>query len=72
MLMLVRVKSTPSVVDRSEHRIASLPVTVNEIDAEVEVSAAAARVTVGAVASSVNLTTIIPFPPAPPAPAAVA
>jgi hypothetical protein len=70
--MLVRVKSTPSVVDRSEHRIASLPVTVKEIDAVLKVDAAAASVTVGAVESSVNLTTIIPFPPAPPAPVAVA
>ncbi len=50
--MFVKVKSVPEVVDNVEHVIASLPVTVNVIVAEVEVAATAANVTVvGAVVS---------------------
>ena len=49
--MLVYVKSVPDVVDSDEHVIASLPVTVNVIVADVEVAADAANVTVGAVVS---------------------
>jgi hypothetical protein len=45
------VKSVPEVVDNVEHVIASLPVTVNVIVADVEVAADAANVTVGAVIS---------------------
>ena len=41
----------PEVVDNVEHVIASLPVTVNVIVADVEVAADAANVTVGAVIS---------------------
>jgi hypothetical protein len=41
----------PEVVDNVEHVIASLPVTVNVIVADVEVAADAANVTVGAVVS---------------------
>ena len=50
--MFVKVKSVPEVVDNVEHVIASLPVTVNVIDAEVEVAATAANVTVGAMVSA--------------------
>ena len=50
--MLVYVKSVPEVVDNVEHVIASLPVTVNVIVADVEVAADAANVTVGAVVSA--------------------
>jgi hypothetical protein len=49
--MLVYVKSVPDVVDNVVHVIASLPVTVNVIVADVEVAADAANVTVGAVVS---------------------
>ncbi len=50
--MFVKVKSVPDAVDNVEHVIASLPVTVNVIVAEVEVAATAANVTVvGAVVS---------------------
>ena len=45
------MKSVPEVVDNVEHVIASLPVTVNVIVADVEVAADAANVTVGAVMS---------------------
>ncbi len=41
----------PEVVDNVEHVIASLPVTVNVIVADVEVASVAANVTVGAVVS---------------------
>jgi hypothetical protein len=50
--MLVYVKSVPDAVDNVVHVIASLPVTVNVIDADVEVAADAANVTVGAVVST--------------------
>ena len=49
--MFVKVKSVPDTVDNVEQVIASLPVTVNVIVADVEVAADAANVTVGAVAS---------------------
>jgi hypothetical protein len=49
--MFVKVKSVPDSVDNVEHVIASLPVTVNVIVADVEVAADAANVTVGAVVS---------------------
>ena len=51
--MFVKVKSVPDSVDNVEHVIASLPVTVNVIVADVEVAATAANVTVGAVVSRV-------------------
>ena len=51
--MFVKVKSVPEVVDNVEHVIASLPVTVNVIVADVEVAATAANVTVGAVVSAI-------------------
>ena len=51
--MFVKVKSVPDVVDSDEHVIASLPVTVNVIVADVEVAATAANVTVGAVVSAI-------------------
>ena len=50
--MFVKVKSVPDSVDNVEHVIASLPVTVNVIVADVEVAAEAANVTVGAVVSA--------------------
>ncbi len=53
--MFVKVKSVPEVVDNVEHVIASLPVTVNVIVADVEVAADAANVTVGAVVSIVTV-----------------
>ena len=53
--MFVKVKSVPEVVDNVEHVIASLPVTVNVIVADVEVASVAAKVTVGAVVSMVTL-----------------
>ncbi len=49
--MLVYVKCVPEFVDNVEHVIASLPVTVKVIVADVEVAADAANVTVGAVVS---------------------
>ena len=49
--MLVYVKCVPEFVDNVEHVIASLPVTVKVIVADVEVTADAANVTVGAVVS---------------------
>ena len=49
--MFVKVKSVPEVVDNVEHVIASLPVTVNVIVADVDVASVAANVTVGAVVS---------------------
>ena len=51
--MFVKVKSVPEVVDNVEHVIASLPVTVKVIVADVEVAADAANVTVGAVVSAI-------------------
>ncbi len=51
--MFVKVKSVPEVVDNVEHVIASLPVTVKVIVADVEVAATAANVTVGAVVSAI-------------------
>ena len=57
--MFVKVKSVPEVVDNVEHVIASLPVTVNVIVADVEVAATAANVTVGAVVSV--LVTVVDF-----------
>ena len=57
--MFVKVKSVPEVVDNVEHVIASLPVTVNVIVADVEVAADAANVTVGAVVSV--LVTVVDF-----------
>ncbi len=57
--MFVKVKSVPEVVDNVEHVIASLPVTVKVIVADVEVAADAANVTVGAVASV--LVTVVDF-----------
>jgi len=53
--MFVKVKSVPEVVDNVEHVIASLPVTVNVIVADVEVASVAANVTVGAVVSIVTV-----------------
>ena len=49
--MFVKVKSSPEVVDNVEHVIASLPVTVKVIVAELDEAEEAANVTVGAVAS---------------------
>ena len=49
--MFIKVKSVPEVVDKVEHVIASLPVTVNVIDTEDDVDEDAANVTVGAVVS---------------------
>ena len=57
--MFVKVKSVPDSVDNVEHVIASLPVTVNVIVADVEVAAEAANVTVGAVVSV--LVTVVDF-----------
>ena len=53
--MLVYVKSVPDVVDNVEHVIASLPVTVNVIVADVEVAADAANVTVGRLSAMVTV-----------------
>ncbi len=53
--MFVKVKSVPEVVDNVEHVIASLPVTVNVIVADVDVASVAANVTVGAVVSIVTV-----------------
>jgi DNA uptake protein ComE-like DNA-binding protein len=53
--MLVYVKCVPEFVDNVEHVIASLPVTVKVIVADVEVAADAANVTVGAVVSIVTV-----------------
>ena len=50
--MFVKVKSVPELVDKVEHVIFSLPVTVKVIVAEVEVEAERSRVTVGAVVSA--------------------
>jgi hypothetical protein len=49
--MFVKVKSVPEVVDNVEHVIASLPVTVKVIVAELDEAEEAANVTVGAVMS---------------------
>ena len=50
--MFVKLKSVSDSVDNVEHVIASLPVTVNVIDADADVAADAANVTVvGAVVS---------------------
>ncbi len=49
--MFVKAKSEPDVSDNVEHVIASLPVTVKLIDADDDVAAVRARVTVGAVVS---------------------
>ena len=51
--MFVKLKSVSDSVDNVEHVIASLPVTVNVIVADVEVAADAANVTVGAVVSAI-------------------
>ena len=53
--MFVKVKSVPEVVDNVEQVIASLPVTVNVIVAEVEVAATAANVTVGRLSAMVTV-----------------
>ena len=53
--MFVKVKSVPEVVDNVEHVIASLPVTVNVIVAELDEAEDAANVTVGAVVSADSL-----------------
>ena len=49
------VKSVPDTVDNVEQVIASLPVTVKVIVADVEVTADATNVTVGAVVSADSL-----------------
>ena len=49
--MFVKAKSVPDAVDNVEHVIASLPVTVKLIDADDDVAAVRANVTVGAVVS---------------------
>lgn len=49
--MFVKAKSEPDVSDNVEHVIASLPVTVKLIDADDDVAAVRAKVTVGAVVS---------------------
>ena len=49
--IFVKAKSVPEVVDNVEHVIASLPVTVKLIEADDEVAAERANVTVGAVVS---------------------
>ena len=49
--MFVKAKSVPDAVDNVEHVIASLPVTVKLIDADDDVAAVRAKVTVGAVVS---------------------
>lgn len=49
--MFVKSKSEPDVSDNVEHVIASLPVTVKLIDADDDVAAVRANVTVGAVVS---------------------
>ena len=50
--MFVKVKSVPDVVDNVEHVIASLPVTVKVIVAELDEAEEAANVTVGALVST--------------------
>ena len=49
--MFVKAKSEPDMSDNVEHVIASLPVTVKLIDADDDVAAVRARVTVGALVS---------------------
>ena len=49
--MFVKAKSEPDMSDNVEHAIASLPVTVKLIDADDDVAAVRARVTVGALVS---------------------
>ena len=49
--IFVNVKSVPFVVDKVAQLICSLPVTVNVIDAELDVAAVLAKVKVGAVVS---------------------
>ena len=49
--MFVKSKSVPEIVDNVEHVIASLPVIVKLIDADYDVAAVRARVTVGALVS---------------------
>ena len=49
--IFVNVKSVPLVVDKVAQLICSLPVTVNVIDAELDVAAVLAKVKVGAVVS---------------------
>ena len=49
--MFVKSKSVPEIVDNVEHVIASLPVIVKLIDADDDVAAVRARVTVGALVS---------------------
>ena len=53
--MLVYVKCVPEFVDNVEHVIASLPVTVKVIVADVEVAAEAANVTVGRLSALVTV-----------------
>ena len=49
--MFVKAKSEPDMSDNVEHVIASFPVTVKLIDADDDVAAIRARVTVGALVS---------------------
>jgi hypothetical protein len=49
--MFIKAKSEPDISDNVEHVIASLPVIVKLIDAEDDVAAVRARVTVGALVS---------------------
>ena len=49
--MFVKAKSEPDMSDNVEHVIASLPVTVKLIEADDDVAAVRARVTVGALVS---------------------
>ena len=49
--IFVNVKSVPLVVDKVAQLICSLPVTVNVIEAELDVAAVLAKVKVGAVVS---------------------
>lgn len=49
--MFVKAKSEPDMSDNVEHVIASFPVTVKLIDADDDVAAVRARVTVGALVS---------------------
>ena len=49
--MFIKAKSEPDISDNVEHVIASFPVTVKLIDADDDVAAVRARVTVGALVS---------------------
>ena len=57
--ILVNVKSTPDSIESVEQLIASLPVTVNEIDDELELPYARARVTVGGVRSAATVVVVV-------------